>query len=101
MTFHFYLLDQLPPANSPPGLNGPHTQAQKEVPKSFSSGFGYKWHDTVAIGQYDFDIHRMACSFPEYLGGKNGSYYHPAAKYYIPFRALTSWDSPNLLIAGT
>ena len=52
------------------------------------NGFGFKWRDTIAIGQYDFDIHRMACALPDYLGGTNGSYYHPAAKYYILYSAL-------------
>ena len=60
------------------------------------SDFGYKFKDTVAIGQYNFDIHHMVCAYPAYLETQN----HAAAKYYIPFRALTSWDSPNLLLAG-
>jgi hypothetical protein len=38
----------------------------------------------------------MDCPLPEYLDG----YYKPAARYYLPFRALTSWDAPNLLLPG-
>jgi hypothetical protein len=26
--------------------------------------------------------------------------YKAAARYYLPFRALTSWDAPNLLVSG-
>jgi hypothetical protein len=65
-------------------------------PPPLPSGFGFKWNDTIAIGQYDFDIHMQNCTLPSYLD----NYYHPAAKYYLPFRALTHWDSPNLLLAG-
>jgi hypothetical protein len=38
----------------------------------------------------------MDCLLPPYLD----NYYHPAAPYYLPFRALTHWDSPNLLLVG-
>jgi hypothetical protein len=88
----------LPPTGEAPGPGGgepPYRKAASTIANG-SSYFGYKWQDTVAIGQYDFDIHRMNCSFPPYLD----DYYHPAAHYYLPFRALTSWDSPNLLLAG-
>ena len=58
--------------------------------------FGFQWRDTVAIGNYDFDIHHMDCAFPAYLADN----YKASAHYYLPFRALTSWDSPNLLVSG-
>lgn len=60
---------------------------------------GYEWADVVGIGQYFYaDCHRMidgTCPYPDYFTA--GS---PVKPYYLPFRALTSADSPNLLVAG-
>ena len=59
----------------------------------------YRWQDTVAIGQYFYaDIHKMVvadCPYPSYLTA--GA---PVLPYYIPFRALTVQNVPNLLVAG-
>lgn len=58
--------------------------------------------DTVAIGVYHYaDIHGLksgVCEqpYPEYITCCD----HPVKPYYIPFRALTSRDMGNLLIAG-
>jgi hypothetical protein len=66
-----------------------------------SESNGFRWVDTIGIGNYGFDVHRMAttvCTLPEYLQYSPDPY--PAVPYYLPFRALTSWDAPNLLVAG-
>jgi len=63
-------------------------------------GRGWRWADTVALGAYDFDIHRMlSCELPAYL---NFCYPSCAAglPYYLPWRALTHAEAPNLLLAG-
>lgn len=89
----------LPPPGVEEGVVGgraPSLFSPPPPPLSTSASRGFHWHDTVAIGQYDFDIHHMDCPLPPYLD----SYFHPAAQYYLPFRALTSWDAPNLLLAG-
>jgi hypothetical protein len=61
---------------------------------------GYKWRDTVATGSYDFDIHRLlSCTLPSYL-----DFCYPQCSvglpYYLPWRAMTHSDSPNLVLAG-
>jgi len=61
---------------------------------------GYKWADTVAIGSYDFDIHRLiSCALPAYL-----DFCYPNCSvglpYYLPWRAMTHADSPNVVLAG-
>lgn len=59
--------------------------------------FGTYWNDTIAIGQYNSDIHSMKagyCPTPSYLQtGKT-------LPYYLPYRALTHSSVPNLLVAG-
>jgi hypothetical protein len=62
---------------------------------------GFKFVDSVALGAYGFDIHRLqnsTCVLPAYLqwGGMPAE----ARPYYVPFRALTHYESPNLLVAG-
>ena len=62
--------------------------------------YGWHWNDTVALGSYDFDIHRMhSCELPAYL-----NFCYPSCSaglpYYLPWRALTHAQSPNLLLAG-
>ena len=65
------------------------------------NGRGYRYNDTIAIGDYFYaDIHsirNMSCDYPEYLPLAFAARTKP---YYIPFRALTVRDSPNLLVAG-
>lgn len=83
--------------------------AQLEVPTpgcSYPGGskggyMGYKWHDTIGIGQYNFDIHPLngnVCKLPPYFNGTGA--HTPAGLYYIPFRALTVAESGNLIVAG-
>jgi len=53
-----------------------------------------KFPDRVAIGDYNaFDFHAMQrCTLPTWAG--------KLQPYYLPLRALTSQDVPNLLVAG-
>ena len=49
----------------------------------------------MALGDYlFFDIHKMQsdCPYPPTMP--------TLAPYYVPFRALTSMEVPNLLVAG-
>ncbi len=59
-----------------------------------------RFNDTIGIGQYFYaDIHRMDaadCPFPSYLPPQAA----PVLPYYLPFRALTHAEAPNLLVAG-
>ena len=52
----------------------------------------------MALGDYEyFDLHRMS------VGGGGCPYTDPLptlAPYFVPFRALTSDEVPNLLLAG-
>lgn len=84
----------LPPAPLPAGAAVP-----PPPPPDASCTTGYHFVDTVAIGTYFYaDIHRelpAVCAYPAYLA--TGA---PILPYYIPFRALTVVDSPNLLVAG-
>jgi hypothetical protein len=62
-------------------------------------GTALKFPDTVGIGHYHYaDIHglRHGCAYPDYIICCK----HPVNPYYIPFRALTSAESTNLLAAG-
>eukprot|EP00051_Salpingoeca_urceolata_P016239 m.214821 g.214821 ORF g.214821 m.214821 type:complete len:635 (+) comp18625_c0_seq1:160-2064(+) len=57
---------------------------------------GKRAADRVAIVEYGFDVHRAACSYPDYI-------LHPKArggKLYVPLRALVSSGADNLLVAG-
>ena len=58
---------------------------------------GYRFNDTVALGNYNDDVHHLlpsVCTYPPYM--KN----HTTKPYYIPFRALTVHNATNLLVAG-
>jgi len=56
---------------------------------------GFRFNDTVALGNYNDDTHKMGiCNYPPYV------YVHDTKPYYIPFRALTVDGAPNLLVAG-
>ena len=53
-----------------------------------------RYEDSIAVGNYDIDIHN-----PE--GSGTSHYYFPAGKYYeIPYRVLVPKGSDNLLVAG-
>jgi len=67
-----------------------------ELAELQGSPTGPKFPDTIGIGNYPVDIHEGACpdALPHYL---NNRHYAP---YYIPFRALTVQEAPNLLVAG-
>lgn len=53
-----------------------------------------RFEDSIALGNYDIDIHN-----PE--GGGTSHYYFPAGDYYeIPYRSLIPKGSENLLVAG-
>lgn len=53
-----------------------------------------KFKDSIALGNYDIDIHN-----PE--GGGTSHYYFPMGQYYsIPYRALLPQNINNLLVAG-
>lgn len=53
-----------------------------------------RFDDSVALGNYDIDIHN-----PE--GEGTSHYYFPAGQYYeIPYRCLVPKDTGNLLVAG-
>ena len=53
-----------------------------------------KFHDSVARGNYDIDIHN-----PEGTGTSH-YYFAPEEYYTIPYRSLTVKDADNLLVAG-
>ena len=69
---------------------------------------GYKFHDTVAIGDYNFfdiTLHILhndsQCpSYPSYVwnGGENGK--DKIVPYYIPFRSIGNNEFANLLFGG-
>lgn len=53
-----------------------------------------KFEDSIALGNYDIDIHN-----PE--GSGTSHYYFPQGQYYsIPYRALLPKEISNLLVAG-
>ena len=53
-----------------------------------------KFDDSIALGNYDIDIHN-----PE--GSGTSHYYFPKGQYYtIPYRALVPKNADNLLVAG-
>jgi hypothetical protein len=58
---------------------------------------GTVYDDRVAIGAYPFDFRTLDnCAMPAYAREP----YPHTLPYFIPFRALTSRDVPNLLVAG-
>ena len=92
--------------NPGPGPNGCYNSlADADVSTNKNTGSplepGFKFVDTIALGAYGFDIHRLqnsTCVLPSYLqwGGMPAE----ARPYYVPFRSLTHYQSPNLLVAG-
>ena len=57
---------------------------------------GEQLYDVVALGDYLYaDMHKLTiCELPEY------QWKNETKPYYIPFRALTVMNAPNLLVAG-
>ena len=129
----------------PVGCGTPSDRAAAAAAGPSSATVGYKWQDRVAIGSYDFDIHRLrSCELPAYLNfcypscseGRErtqprGAIFARRAErararrltattaaltldhrrphlclsvslvpYYLPWRALTHAEAPNLLLAG-
>ena len=90
------------PSPGPPGCYNPssfESSALRADPRADPPGF--RFVDSVALGAYGFDIHRLSndtCVLPSYLqwGGMPAE----ARPYYVPWRALTHYESPNLLVAG-
>ena len=91
------------PASPGPGPPGCYNGARAD-PGAGAAGPlepGFKFVDSVALGAYGFDIHRLSnatCVLPAYLqwGGMPAE----ARPYYVPWRALTHYEAPNLLVAG-
>jgi len=84
-------------ANPGPGCWKPPADAAE----GGTAKVGYKWVDTIGIGNYGFDTHRLReayCMLPSYLIYEPDPL--PALPYYLPWRALTSWDAPNLIVVG-
>ena len=53
-----------------------------------------RFDDSIALGNYDIDIHNPS-------GSGTSHYYFKAGEYYtIPYRSLIPKDSKNLLVAG-
>jgi hypothetical protein len=85
---------------SPAGIEGFRVfKDNLTTPDVHNNKTAFKWPDSVAIGQYFYaDIHKMtntSCPYPSYIISGD-----PVKPYYIPFRALTVKESPNLLVAG-
>jgi len=66
------------------------------APPISQGGRGFRFNDTVAIGQYNDDIHSVDCGTepPPYLSNRT------VLPYYIPFRALTVATVGNMLVTG-
>ena len=82
------------PGSSGGGVEGAATRSKALTP-------GFKYVDTVALGSYGYDIHRLqnaTCVLASYL--QWGGLPKEARPYYVPFRALTHYEAPNLLVAG-
>ena len=89
------------PGPGPPGCYNGAPASATGAAASAALEPGFHFVDSVALGAYGFDIHRLqnsTCVLPAYLqwGGMPAE----ARPYYIPFRALTHYEAPNLLLAG-
>ena len=88
--------------NTGPGGKGCSTAA--DLPRFGSSGLGYHFHDTVAIGApqplFGYDVHvQHKCNYPRYISS-TVRIPNSTVPFFIPFRALTVAGAPNLLVAG-
>ena len=75
-----------------------------DPPGRSSNGTGYQFRDTVAVGApqplFGYDVHvQHWCKLPPYIGGVVRRP-NSTVPFFIPFRALTVADAPNLLVAG-
>jgi hypothetical protein len=68
--------------------------------------YGYRWPDAIAIGAYEADIHQGGndggadYALPKYISNALGGKWARPWPFSIPFRALTSQNRRNLLVAG-
>ena len=69
---------------------------QPVAPPASEGGKGFRFEDTIAIGQYNDDIHAVDCgaNIPPYIAN------HTVLPYYIPYRALTIGGVTNAMVAG-
>ena len=72
-----------------------------ETSKNGDYKVGYKFNDTIAIGNYPFDMHLLyECldnnSYPSYIDQKNKQ----NVPFYIPFRSIGNNEFKNLLFGG-
>ena len=71
-----------------------------ETSKSGNYSVGYRFKDTIAIGNYAFDMHILTneCKdeYPDYV--KSG--HQENVPYFVPFRAIGNNVYKNLLFAG-
>lgn len=99
----FKLCHNIMSANDPgPGGAGCSTAA--DLPGKHGNSTGYRFLDTVAIGSpqplFGYDVHVPKwCSFPPYISNTVRRANSTVA-FFIPFRALTVADAPNMLVAG-
>ncbi|KAL9643031.1 hypothetical protein ABK040_010722 [Willaertia magna] len=57
---------------------------------------GNIYYDHIAIGTYSVDIHVLyGCKYPSYM-----LQHYKTLPFFIPFRAMTNRDIPNLLVTG-
>lgn len=90
------------------GLEGFRMDHTTMDDKNGTRKVGYRFSDTVALGSYAFDIHpgdgygagrSSKCKLPSYLSS-SGRVGPQGVPFYVPFRALTVRDVPNMLTAG-
>eukprot|EP00035_Acanthoeca_spectabilis_P029301 m.474002 g.474002 ORF g.474002 m.474002 type:complete len:320 (+) comp35445_c0_seq1:850-1809(+) len=89
-------------SNTGPGGAGCSTAS--DPPGFTNNGTGYRFLDTVAIGapqpMFGYDVHVPHwCRLPPYISDKVRTP-NSTVPFFIPFRALTVADAPNLLVAG-
>ena len=79
------------------GLDGFRLQQAAQRPTQQRPKLGMPYNDTVALANYPSDCHGLSiCQLPPYLSGAPP----PTVPFYLPLRAHTNSDAPNLLVAG-